>query len=535
MFRVAFYGKGGIGKSTVSSNVSYVLASEGRTVHIGCDPKHDSTRLLLGRDQDTVLDLPRKGRLDAEHALVTGKGGVICVESGGPKPGVGCAGKGIITSFSLLQDLGLSGIDADYMVYDVLGDVVCGGFAVPLRPDRCDGVILVTSGEFMSLYACNNILRGIRGLSGDSKRILGIVANLRGDRDEHQYVSAFARTVGLPVIATVPRSEEITECERRNEPVCALFPESKAAVAVRDIASRIRMVASGVGEMYSPEPLDDCGMTAIARGEVPEKAVQGSFRRERPVMSASTVLETCSAAGAVDIGYYVDDLDILLHSPDSCAYIFSSFHDRMFSVDAPLRTLSFIPSGRKMFCTGIRDMDSIFGAVGLLREKLEDMISRGRTDIMVVTTCMAGIIGDDVGSVVESVSAAHPGVTITPVLCDGNMTGHMGEGLYMASTALLRYVDMSVEPEPDRVNILGMSFMKLSYKDKTEALQGLLDLFGLKVNCMYIGGCTLEQIRNLRRARFNLLMSNVKLAKELGDHIEKECGIPMLDAPAPIG
>ena len=208
MFRVAFYGKGGIGKSTVSSNTSYLLAHEGKTVHIGCDPKHDSTRLLLPNGtQETVLDLSRNSNLTAEKAMIEGKGGVICVESGGPRPGIGCAGKGIITSFSLLQEMGIRKLNPEYMIYDVLGDVVCGGFAIPLRPDRCDGIILVTSGEFMSLYACNNILKGIQGLSGDEKRIIGIVANLRGNEKEDRFISIFAEAVKLPVIATIPRSE----------------------------------------------------------------------------------------------------------------------------------------------------------------------------------------------------------------------------------------------------------------------------------------------------------------------------------------
>ena len=207
----------------------------------------------------------------------------------------------------------------------------------------------------------------------------------------------------------------------------------------------------------------------------------------------------------------------------------------MFSSDASERTLDFTPSGAKMHCTGLRDMDSIFGGVRVLRAKLDEMIGDGSEDIMVVTTCMAGIMGDDVESAVEEAESSHSGVTVTLVPCDGNMTGHMGEGLYMASVALLRYVRLDVQPDPSMVNVLGMSFMKLSYKDKMKSMQDLLDLFGLRVNCMFIGGCDLDDIRNLRRGSVNLMMSNVGLAKVLGKEVEDRFGIRMLEVPAPIG
>ena len=535
MFRVAFYGKGGIGKSTVSSNTSFFLASRGRTVHVGCDPKHDSTRLLLpDGSQETVLDLVRKGVGDPDKISVVGKGGVLCIESGGPEPGIGCAGKGIITAFGIMRDARIMESNPDFLVYDVLGDVVCGGFAIPMRPDRSDGIVLVTSGEFMSLFACNNILRGILALSGTERRIVGIVANLRGGEAEVKMVSAFAEAVKLPVVSWIPRSRLVAECERMNEPLGVLFPDSDVCEAVRAVAEAIVSCSDDRQRMHPPCPLDEDGIAAIARGECPVSATMATVCTRGPI-SVGTVLETCSAAGAVDIGYYVSGVDILLHSPDSCAYIFSSFHDRMFSNDATDRILDFTPSGAKMYCTGLRDIDSIFGGVRILKSKLEEMIGNGSKDIMVVTTCLAGIIGDDVESVAREVESAHPGVTVTPVLSDGNMTGHMGEGLYMASTALLRYVRSDVQPDPAMVNILGMSFMKLSYKDKMSSMQGLLDLFGLKVNCMFVGGCDLEDIRNLRRGSMNIMMSNVGLARALGEEVEDRFGIRMFEASAPIG
>ena len=186
---IAVYGKGGIGKSTISANMTAAAAMKGcRVLQIGCDPKHDSTRLLMhGESIPTVLDVLRdKGAENAQpedilkQSKIALEGSEIgCIEAGGPKPGVGCAGRGIISAF---EYLGKHHILEQYdrVLYDVLGDVVCGGFAVPVRREYADAVFLVTSGEYMALYAANNILRGIRNFDGDKyKRIAGIIYNER--------------------------------------------------------------------------------------------------------------------------------------------------------------------------------------------------------------------------------------------------------------------------------------------------------------------------------------------------------------------
>ena len=163
--RIAIYGKGGIGKSTVASNLSYTISKKGhRVLQIGCDPKSDSTRALLkGKVQTTVTEYmrnvpPSQRRLD--DIVNIGSNGVMCIEAGGPKPGVGCAGKGIVGMFQTLEKMDCSSLEADTIIYDVLGDVVCGGFAVPMRSLYSDSIIIVTSGEYMSLFAANNIMKG---------------------------------------------------------------------------------------------------------------------------------------------------------------------------------------------------------------------------------------------------------------------------------------------------------------------------------------------------------------------------------------
>lgn len=205
--RIAVYGKGGIGKSTVSSNVTAALSLRGvKVLQIGCDPKHDSTRSLLGAEQSTVLDYIRTTPPDGRRLsdiMHEGFAGCYCVEAGGPEPGVGCAGRGIISAIGLLEELGSDSVDRDVVIYDVLGDVVCGGFAVPLRKGYADTVYIVTSGEFMSLYAANNILRGTANYGAD--RIGGIIFNSRGDSEEEGRVERFSEAVGIPIVARIPR------------------------------------------------------------------------------------------------------------------------------------------------------------------------------------------------------------------------------------------------------------------------------------------------------------------------------------------
>ena len=245
MKQIALYGKGGIGKSTTSANLSAALSGQELSVlQIGCDPKRDSTRMLTHGDwSPTVLDLVRErgdASLTVEDCVHTGFGGVRCVEAGGPEPGVGCAGRGIIATFHILERLGA--LSGDVIVYDVLGDVVCGGFAMPMREGYAEEVYLVTSGELMALYAANNICKAIARLSGRMRsrcRLAGIICNSRNIPGEEALVREFARRIGSGFFFFVPRDRIVQAAELNRRTVVEYDPDSAQAAVYRDLASAL--------------------------------------------------------------------------------------------------------------------------------------------------------------------------------------------------------------------------------------------------------------------------------------------------------
>jgi nitrogenase iron protein NifH len=244
MRQIAIYGKGGIGKSTTAQNTVAALAESGKKVMVvGCDPKADSTRLLLhGLNQRTVLDtLREEGEdVDLEDILQVGFGGTRCVESGGPEPGVGCAGRGIITSINLLESLGAYTDVLDYVFYDVLGDVVCGGFAMPIREGKAKEIYIVASGEMMALYAANNICKGIHkfATTGDV-RLGGIICNSRKVDNEYELLKAFAEELGSRLIHFVPRDNIVQRAEINKKTVIDFDPDAPQAGEYRKLAENI--------------------------------------------------------------------------------------------------------------------------------------------------------------------------------------------------------------------------------------------------------------------------------------------------------
>jgi len=246
MRKIAIYGKGGIGKSTTTQNTVAGLAEAGNTVMVvGCDPKADSTRLLLGGlVQNTVLETLRvEGEdLELDDILIEGYGKTRCVESGGPEPGVGCAGRGIITSINMLEQLGAYKEDKalDYVFYDVLGDVVCGGFAMPIREGKAEEIYIVVSGEMMAMYAANNICKGIvKFAEAGGVRLGGLICNSRKVDNESQMIEELARQLGTQMIHFVPRDNMVQKAEINRKTVIEYDPTHVQAGEYRSLSQKI--------------------------------------------------------------------------------------------------------------------------------------------------------------------------------------------------------------------------------------------------------------------------------------------------------
>lgn len=243
--QIAFYGKGGIGKSTTSQNTLAAMAQKGqRILIVGCDPKADSTRLILhSKAQTTVLHVAaEKGAVEdveLEEVLKTGFANIRCVESGGPEPGVGCAGRGIITAINFLEENGAYE-DLDFVSYDVLGDVVCGGFAMPIREGKAQEIYIVTSGEMMAMYAANNISRGVlKYAHSGGVRLGGLICNSRQTDREHELISTLAARLSTHMIHFVPRDNIVQHAELRRMTVAEYAPDSNQADEYRTLADKI--------------------------------------------------------------------------------------------------------------------------------------------------------------------------------------------------------------------------------------------------------------------------------------------------------
>lgn len=549
---IALYGKGGIGKSTISANLSAALAASGRKVlQIGCDPKHDSTRLLLGgRKIPTVLDYLRdtpKELASTENVLIEGYLGIGCIEAGGPKPGVGCAGRGIISAFEFLER-NKTKERYDTVVYDVLGDVVCGGFAVPIRREYAGAIFLVTSGEFMALYAANNILRGIRNYdSNEVRRVAGIIYNDRSLSAESGRVERFARAVGLPICARFPRSEAFSAAEEKNCTVAQLGGFDEIRTAFEELASRI----NGDMALYeamplSDEELEDCVLRGVSF-RTPELAPEASA--VSPDHSASpAAIESCSTPpirtrqplygcafnGAAAAAIHLTDSIVIAHSPRSCAFY------TWQTISSPGRKNLFnrgiiMPSAisPNFECTQIDHAEAVFGGMDKLREHVRYALERKPGAVIVISSCVSGIIGDDVLSL-EDMSPEGTPVIVIPA--DGVINGDYMEGIRMCLHRIaLRLIDRNAETRPKTVNIIGEMGLSNNSDVNYRTVKNMLERMGISIGCRFLGDATSAEVSGLLSAPLNILASGDEDNVSLMNWLKSEYGCEFFEERLPIG
>ncbi|SFM27003.1 nitrogenase component 1 [Methanolobus profundi] len=566
MIQIAIYGKGGIGKSTISANLSATLGNRGRSVlQIGCDPKHDSTRLLLkGGSIATVMEyihdtFPEQRKL--EDILFRGYANVGCIEAGGPEPGVGCAGRGILSTFELLDELGIDQLDFDVKLYDVLGDVVCGGFAVPIRKEYANSVYIVTSGEYMALYAANNILRGLRNFDSDPPRVAGIIHNSRGMENEYHTVKAFADAVGLPIIASIPRMELFAQAEKEGCTVIQKYPTSTPAFLFDELADHVEKVSMNNASLFSADPLTNEEMEEIVLGKVKESGQNKKypgfdrkvFRHEIPEVKKRSLmnkknhfftknvknkqpLQGCSFAGAFTVTSRIADALTIVHGPRSCTHIASHFlTSSLINASSRYGTLPSGMEGKALVSTDMDDRSFIFGGTEDLIKCLQEACIKGWHTIFILTTCPSGLIGDDIAYSASTVKKMFPGTDIDPIQVDGNLAGDFSQGIIEGYRALSNMIDPAIKTEQYLVNIIGEKTLSDNLHSNFAIIEELLRNIGIDINCRFLSNTTVHDIKNFGKASLNILAYKDDTGRVLKQVISSKTKAEFFELPFPTG
>jgi len=575
--QIAIYGKGGIGKSTISANLSAALAERGlRVLQIGCDPKHDSTKLLLGgKVQTTVLDLLKDRAaksLTRNEIVLNGYRDVACIEAGGPEPGVGCAGRGILSMASALETIGLDLAEYDIVVYDVLGDVVCGGFAVPMRDGYADEVYVVTSGEIMSLYAANNICKGMLRFGG---KLGGIIANARDVPCEKELLQRFAREIGSELIAFFPRDHHFRDAELNRRTVMENAPAS-------DLAEQFRILAENIAtrdNRAKPNPLAEDHFEQIifevAGGKPPEEKlipqdlgvqetsevdthgfenyltpkdeqarsrislISPSYRAKALREDSMRVpLHSCALAGAFSITNHIVDGITIMHSPAGCAHTsLSAIHlagEALTSRGLETPPTLAIP---RLICTNLKETDCVQGGEKTLENKIRTTVTQYRPKaVFLITSCPSAIVGDDPLRVAQQVADLK--VPIVVMETEGIMGGDYSQGMINAYKNLIDTFIVparGIESDPSLINLVGEEPIS---NRADEDLQGLMPLFkamGIRINTRFVRQTTVDRLRGFCQAAFSIQMSNSDPALVTQKILEERAVTQFLRCPPPVG
>ncbi|MFI5348111.1 MAG: nitrogenase component 1 [Elusimicrobiota bacterium] len=568
MQKIAIFGKGGIGKSTFSSNLAAIYARRGlRVLLVGCDPKHDTTVALTeGAPIRTAVEhsaFMDSGKTDAAGLVVRGRLGVDCVEAGGPEPGIGCAGRGISRMIEILEEAGFLEADRyDVALFDVLGDVVCGGFAAPLRENLADKVLIVTSEELMSLYAANNVARAVRNYAANGSSLVGLAANLRDPDADREAVARFAGLIGTRVVAWLTRDPAVRRAEYARKTAVEIAPESGFALSMESLASELLKPSATT----IPTPLSDESFQVLARGAfagappvpAPAGAEPGALpadashppedrSREKSVdrghgllekalarLNSSKVRETGSNAdqwGAADqwrqffcdresrrnaqtglrfqapvLQIWHQDLECGFATPawDRPEPAYFNFpwlrRSRRRDGDHP-------PSGEDLprslsLTTDLRDSDVIRGGERKLREVLEaGLEAAGDVQAVVIqSTCVPTVIGDDVSKVILSVEANSrvPFIHSNPAANQGVDVGRLMLERLRAEKDYARQ-----EGIPGSVNLVGFP-----EGPGMAEIEDLLERAGVRVNARVMPGLSPAQARRLPRAAAQVYCPN---------------------------
>jgi nitrogenase molybdenum-iron protein alpha/beta subunit len=409
----------------------------------------------------------------------------------------------------------------------------------------------------MALYAANNILKGISNFNDNGFRVAGIIHNSRGTLNEGIRVRAFADAVGLPVVVTIPRSEDFASAEKEGCTLAELSLDCALLDIFKDLAHHVESLAAGSAQLYPALPLEDDRLEVVVLGKTrrsfkTRSHASPSFQKERTrdefpfadkgnmfltkSMKHKQPLRGCSFAGAVTATSHVYNALTIAHGPRSCAHIVSHF---LTSTSLSARSRYGTPLQTSMYDlpvpTDMGEKAFIFGGADELRHTMELAVNRGYKTIFVVSTCPPGLIGDDIDRIAGDMKQCYTDTRFVTVPVDGNIAGDFAQGLVEGYRKVLELADNSVKVKERTVNIIGEKVLSSNAGYNYDTIKKLLDEIGLQVNCRFLYHAGVEDIASICRAEFNLLAHNDESGKVLKEYLQSELGCEFLGLPFPIG